>query len=238
MRHLDNLALRVKRADTPFHRRLKSAAVKAGRMRVPLPLPWIWVIQAVHLTRLAGRVACRRLCVMLYRDPLFRQRCESVGENLYLERLPSVTGHVRISMGANVTISGSLDIVASRVCDDPELRVGDGVFLGHQVVLHPNRCIVIESDVLIANGCFITDSNEHPLNYDRRIRKEPCTPDEIRPVIIRRGAWLGRGCTVLRGVEIGEGAVVGAGSVVTKSIPPHTIVQGNPAVVVRVLRVG
>jgi acetyltransferase-like isoleucine patch superfamily enzyme len=50
---------------------------------------------------------------------------------------------------------------------------------------------------------------------------------------ICKGASLGSGVTVLANVTVGEGALVGAGSVVTKDVPPHTIVAGNPARVLR-----
>jgi acetyltransferase-like isoleucine patch superfamily enzyme len=42
-------------------------------------------------------------------------------------------------------------------------------------------------------------------------------------------ASVGSGAIILCGVTIGEGALVGAGSVVTKDVPPHTIVAGNPS---------
>jgi acetyltransferase-like isoleucine patch superfamily enzyme len=47
--------------------------------------------------------------------------------------------------------------------------------------------------------------------------------------VVRRGATIGSGSTILCGVEIGSDAIVGAGSVVTRSVPPRTIVAGNPA---------
>jgi len=43
---------------------------------------------------------------------------------------------------------------------------------------------------------------------------------------------IGPGVIVLPNVTIGEGAVVMAGSVVTKSVPPYSMVQGNPAKVI------
>jgi acetyltransferase-like isoleucine patch superfamily enzyme len=52
---------------------------------------------------------------------------------------------------------------------------------------------------------------------------------EQRGVVIEEDVTLGPGVIVLPGVTIGRGAIVTAGSVVTKSIPPKTMVQGNPA---------
>ena len=52
---------------------------------------------------------------------------------------------------------------------------------------------------------------------------------ESRGVVIEEGAVLGPGVMVLPGVTVGKGAVAAAGSVVTRSVPPMTMVQGNPA---------
>jgi acetyltransferase-like isoleucine patch superfamily enzyme len=48
-------------------------------------------------------------------------------------------------------------------------------------------------------------------------------------VRIEDKAFVGPGAIILPNVTIGYGAVVAAGSVVTKSVPPMTMVQGNPA---------
>src|SRR4029453_14745647 len=52
---------------------------------------------------------------------------------------------------------------------------------------------------------------------------------EQRGVVIEEDVTLGPGVIVLPNVTIGRGAIVTAGSVVTKSVPPKTMVQGNPA---------
>src|SRR4029077_8792814 len=41
--------------------------------------------------------------------------------------------------------------------------------------------------------------------------------------------YIGPNVTILPNVTVGEGAVITAGSVVNKSVPPGTMVQGNPA---------
>lgn len=52
-------------------------------------------------------------------------------------------------------------------------------------------------------------------------------------VIIGNDVWIGNGATILSGVEIGSGAVIGARAVVAKSVPPYTVVAGNPGRVVK-----
>jgi acetyltransferase-like isoleucine patch superfamily enzyme len=56
-----------------------------------------------------------------------------------------------------------------------------------------------------------------------------------KPVTIERGAWIGVGALILPGVTVGHGSIVGAGSVVNADVPPNTLVEGNPAKVVRAL---
>ena len=51
-------------------------------------------------------------------------------------------------------------------------------------------------------------------------------------IVIKDWAYVGSGSIILPGVTIGEGALVAAGSVVTKSVPAHTVVGGNPARVI------
>ncbi len=46
---------------------------------------------------------------------------------------------------------------------------------------------------------------------------------------VSRGASLGAGAVIVAGVTIGEFALIGAGAVVTRDVPPHCIVAGNPA---------
>jgi UDP-2-acetamido-3-amino-2,3-dideoxy-glucuronate N-acetyltransferase len=55
-------------------------------------------------------------------------------------------------------------------------------------------------------------------------------PDkDYKPTLVKRGATLGANSTVVCGHTIGEYAFVGAGSVVTRDVPAHAMVYGNPA---------
>ena len=56
---------------------------------------------------------------------------------------------------------------------------------------------------------------------------------ESRPVKIGNHVWLCEGCTIMPGAKIGDGAIIGAGSVVYGTVPPNSLVSGNPAKVVQ-----
>jgi acetyltransferase-like isoleucine patch superfamily enzyme len=61
----------------------------------------------------------------------------------------------------------------------------------------------------------------------------PRGPASKGDVIIGNDVWLGSRCTIMSGVTIGDGAVIGACSVVAKSVPPYSIVVGNPSSVIK-----
>ena len=56
--------------------------------------------------------------------------------------------------------------------------------------------------------------------------------------LVKHRASIGSGSTILCGITIGEGAIIGAGSVVTKDVPAHAIVAGNPARLIRFISKG
>jgi acetyltransferase-like isoleucine patch superfamily enzyme len=57
----------------------------------------------------------------------------------------------------------------------------------------------------------------------------------LKPIVVKRNAWIGAAATILPGVTIGENSVVAAGAVVNKDVPPNTVVAGVPAKIVRQL---
>lgn len=106
------------------------------------------------------------------------------------------------------------------------LKIGNNVFINANLLAMSRGSITIEDDVQIAGNVSLL-SNNHDL-YDRQVLL-------CKPIVIRKGAWIGANVVVLAGVEIGKHAVVGAGSVVTKDVPDYSVVVGNPAKVIKTL---
>lgn len=229
---IEEFLLKARRAETPFYRFVRKAALAVRSSRVPMPRVLHPAFRlAYHAHQVVGRFFCW-LVNRLYREPLFWGRCESVGARFDLYSMPFVVGQAEIHIGTDVTFSGQVDIFSGRVFDHPKLVIGHHAKLGHGVVLVVNREVVIEDGVLIAGKCTIADSDGHPLDSEKRARGLPPSAEDIKPVRICRNAWLAEGCQIRKGVTIGEGAVVGCNSVVLSSIPPYCIAMGNPARVV------
>ena len=57
----------------------------------------------------------------------------------------------------------------------------------------------------------------------------------LKPVTVKKNAWIGAGTTLLPGVTVGENAIVAAGAVVSRDVPANTIVGGIPAKVLKTL---
>lgn len=113
-----------------------------------------------------------------------------------------------------------------------DCNIGGHVFVENRAVIG-NGCTIkngvsIWDGVRIEDGAFIgpnvTFTNDlKPRSFIKR------GMESFLPTTINRGASVGANATLLSGITIGEFAMVGAGSVVTKDIPAHTLVVGNPA---------
>ena len=106
------------------------------------------------------------------------------------------------------------------------LKIGKNVYINTNCLAMARGGITIEDDVMIAANASLISNNHDP--YDRQVLT-------CRPVLIRKGAWIGAGATVLPGVSIGKYAIVAASAVVTKDVPDYAVVAGSPAKVVKML---
>lgn len=81
------------------------------------------------------------------------------------------------------------------------------------------------------SGIYI--GNESYVAFGAVILSHDFVRDLHTDTIIGKQCFVGAHSLIMPGVVIGDNSIVGAGAVVTKSVPPNSIVAGNPAVVVR-----
>lgn len=115
-----------------------------------------------------------------------------------------------------------------------KIQIGNNVGISGSTI-NATTSITIGNNVLIGSGCIITDTDSHPLYHEDR-NAERNEKTQKAPIVIEDNCFIGARSIILKGVTIGEGSVVGAGSVVSKDVPPHCVVCGNPAKVVKSLK--
>lgn len=111
------------------------------------------------------------------------------------------------------------------ICLD-RVKIGKNVYINSNALMMARGGITIEDDVMVAANVSFLTNNHDP--YDRKVLL-------CKPIVIKKGAWLGANATILPGVMIGKYAIVGAASVVTRDIPDYAVVVGSPAKIIQML---
>ena len=112
----------------------------------------------------------------------------------------------RCVIGQNVFIGSGVDI-------------GDGVKIQNNVSVYAG--VTIAADVFLGPSCVFTNVLTPRAHVERK--------DEYAPTPVGRGVTVGANATIVCGHALGDYARIGAGSVVTKDVPAHAVMVGNPA---------
>lgn len=114
--------------------------------------------------------------------------------------------------GKNIIVGKDVFINSGcRFQDQGGIAIGDGVLIGHNVVLA---------------------TLNHDIDPRKRSTMHPA------PIVIGNNVWIGANATVVPGVTIGDGAVIAAGAVVSKDVPANVIVGGVPAKIIKKIEIG
>lgn len=113
----------------------------------------------------------------------------------------------------------------------PRLKIGSGCNIGPGIWFSCVGEIEIGEDNLLGHNILIADSYHEYEDPDRPILHQPMAePEGVR---IGAGCIIGPHAAILSGVTIGPGSFIAANAVVTRSVPPNSVVVGNPARVIR-----
>lgn len=132
-----------------------------------------------------------------------------VGKNASVE----ITGGFSMFYGADV-----------KVFENGKLALGSG-YSNAGLQIRCSRQIAIGNDVIIAKDAVIMDSDAHEIVHEGYQMSQG--------IRIADKVWIGTRAMILKGVAVGEGAIIAAGAVVTRDVPPHAMVAGVPARVIR-----
>lgn len=146
----------------------------------------------------------------------------------------SVARHTKIGNSVRMDRGTWLNIPETPQSDEPIIILEDGCRIGREVQISAKNRIHLERDIAVAGHVLITDHNHAFEDVTVPIILQGTT--EGGTVRIEQGSWIGFGVAIVCGsgeLVIGRHSIIGSNSVVTRSIPPYSIVSGNPARIVK-----
>lgn len=108
------------------------------------------------------------------------------------------------------------------------IEIGENFYANMDCIFLDVNKIVIGDNVMIGPRVSFYTAG-HPIDYEVRNTEL----EYGLPIHILDNVWIGGNSVILPGVTIGENSIVAASSVVTKNVPCHSIVGGNPAKLIR-----
>lgn len=154
---------------------------------------------------------------------------------LYIHPTAEVSPDARVGAGTRIWRHAH---VRERARIGEQCNIGKGVYIdahvqiGSMVKIQNHASlfegVTLEDGVFIGpHVCFTNDLLPRAITPDGRLK----SADDwtITPTLVKYGASIGAGAVIVCGITIGTFALVGAGAVVTRDVPPHALVFGNPA---------
>ena len=154
--------------------------------------------------------------------PLYQHRGR--GSKIYRSVRMDTPPYRHFSLGQKSVIE-SYSCINNAVGD---VVIGDHTRIGlHNTIIGP---VTIGSHVNLAQGITVTALNHNFEAPERRIDEQGVSTQQVT---IGDDIWIGANAVVLPGVTVGNHCVIAAGAVVTKDVPPHSLVAGVPAKIIK-----
>jgi acetyltransferase-like isoleucine patch superfamily enzyme len=152
------------------------------------------------------------------------------------------TCDIRRSAASRIQIGDSVYIAPQTWLNIPEpsadapatLILGNGCKIGRRCMFSAKNLVRLEENVLLGPSVLITDHSHQFSDPDMPIHAQGLTAGGT--VRIERNCWLGYGAVIVCNtgeLVVGRNSVVGANTVVTGSVPPFSVVAGNPARIIK-----
>lgn len=167
---------------------------------------------------------------------------KSAGTNMRISFPIYTHGLENISIGDNFTSGSRLKLRTFNKWEEfsfhPQITIGNNVSIESDCHISAINSVTIGDNVLMASFVYISDHSHGKCSCDEiilpPIRRQLFSKGPVR---IGKNVWLGEKVTILPNVTIGECCIIGANLVVTHDIPPYSIAVGNPAHVIRSIKV-
>jgi acetyltransferase-like isoleucine patch superfamily enzyme len=179
------------------------------------------------MLRMDGWCAIERQVRLRFAGNVRLGRGSYLDEGVYVHACPD---GVEIGARTMVMHGAVLHVYNFRHLPHAGIRIGADGLIGEYTVIRGQGGVTIGDRVYTSPMTQII-AVDHVFDDRRRSFVEQGIT--ARGIAIEDDVWLGAGAVVTDGVRIGRGAVVAAGAVVTRDVPPHTVVAGVPARVVR-----
>jgi len=161
-------------------------------------------------------------------NPISLLRMKKVGRYIDVRRGLRVNNPANISIGNHVRID-RLSRLSSY--EGGKIMIEDGCYIGQFFSIMAGGDVVIMKNTLIASYVAVVSEN-HSMDPEAGVKygNQPLIKQDV---VIGENCWIGEKTVILPGVTIGEWSIIGACSVVSKSVPPYSIVAGNPAKIIK-----
>lgn len=198
-------------------------------------LGWVPTIAGIALRavfyrlilKMDGLAAVERNVRLRYASHLRLGKGAYLDESVYIHACPQ---GVEIGENTLVMHGAVLHVYNFRGLPHAFIRIGRDSLVGEYSVIRGQGGVTIGDRVYTSPGTQIIAVNHVFDDPKRPFVEQGITAEGI---VIEDDVWLGSNCVITDGVRVGKGAVVAAGAVVTRDVPPHTVVGGVPAKVIR-----
>ena len=180
-----------------------------------------------------------RSLAALFDTELILQRASTkrseMTSNVYIHPTAEVSPHAEIGAGTRIWHQaqvregarlGANCIVGKGAYIDFDVQIGRNVKIQNYALVYHG--VTVEDGVFCGPHCvFTNDRTPRAVNPDLSLKRGGDWA--VTPTVVKKGASIGANAVIVCGVTIGAWSMIGAGAVVTRDVPDHGLVWGNPA---------